>query len=71
LEAELVFGLSENEAMMSQPSKPVSIAASFAAFNELVNASSGDKMQYSNVEQRSLKRPCDLLDVEPLPVPVY
>jgi len=67
-EAELVFGLSENEAKTGQPSKPVSIAASFAALNELVNASSGDKVQYSNVEQLSLKRSCDLLDVEPLPV---
>ena len=67
-EAEVVFGLSENDSKTGQVSKPVSIAVSFAALNELVNASSGDKAQYTHVEQLSLKRSCDLLDVEPLPV---
>lgn len=69
-ETELLFNVSED--YLSSPSnKPVrsNIAANFAALNQLVNpVSPCDKdKSYNNLEMLSLKRSCDLLDVEPLP----
>ena len=69
-ETELMFSLSEDQQLNSS-NKPVrsNIAASFAALNQLVNPSSPcDKdKSYNYLETLSLKRSCDLLDVEPLP----
>lgn len=71
-ETELMFSLSEEQQQQS-PSSGKSLrsntAASFAALNQLVNPSSPcDKdKSYNNLELLSLKRSCDLLDVEPLP----
>lgn len=66
-ETELMFSLSEDQSS-SKPARS-NIAASFAALNQLVNPTSPcDKdKSYNNLEMLSLKRSCDLLDVEPLP----
>ena len=71
-ETELMFSLTEDHQQPSTSStKPVrsNIAASFAALNQLVNPSSPcDKdNNYNYLDILSLKRSCDLVDVEPLP----
>jgi hypothetical protein len=73
-ETELMFSLTEDHQQQqssASSSKPVrsNIAASFAALNQLVNPSSTcDKdKSYNYLDVLSLKRSCDLVDVEPLP----
>ncbi|KAI9556663.1 hypothetical protein GHT06_016453 [Daphnia sinensis] len=71
-ETELMFSLSEDQHFQQVSSTKTirnNIAANFAALNQLVNPPSpcDKEKSYNNLDTLSLKRSCDLLDVEPLP----
>ena len=65
-EADL-FSLEPVVASANKPVRSNNIAASFSALNQLVNATNEKEKTYGHLDVLSLKRPCDLLDVEPLP----
>ena len=65
-EADL-FTLEPVVAAANKATRGNNIATSFSALNQLVNAANEKEKTYGHLDVLSLKRSCDLLDVEPLP----